>query len=190
MPIKIEIYDLYSQKDIPGDMISPVQTHSANIIEIKTGKESLENCDGIFTSMENNYSLGIKTADCAAICFHDGEKYGIVHAGWRGLVNGIVEKMVYHFDEPTIFVSPVLKEFEIQKDQCWEQIKHKFGTKFFKITENKQIIFQFQKALKSILPRDAMFDEKDTRENKNLASWRRDKNAQRNYTVISNKEGV
>lgn len=186
MAIKIEVYDLYAQVDIYDDIIFPTQTHSTNIIEIKTGKENLENCDGIFTSMKNNYSLGIVTADCAAICFYDKEKYGIIHAGWRGLVNGIIEKMMNIFDKPNIFISPLLEEFEVQKDQCYYKIKNQLGTKFFKIKEDGQIIFQFQKAIRSILSKNAVFDERDTYKNKKLASWRRDRNKQRNYTIISN----
>lgn len=186
MSISIKVYDLKTQDIISNSIIFPIQTHSTNIIEIKTGNENLENCDGIYTSLQNNYSLGVVTADCAAICFYDDERYGIIHVGWRGLVNGIIEKMMGNFYNSNIFVSPLLKEFEIQKDQCYEKIKNKFGTKYFKITGNRRIFFQFQEAIKNILPKNAVFDERDTYKNKNLASWRRDKNKERNYTVISN----
>ncbi len=62
MKIEIEIFDLNSQenKDAFKNVIFPIQTHSSNIIEIKTGREDLQNCDGIFTSSKNKYLLGVK----------------------------------------------------------------------------------------------------------------------------------
>ncbi len=191
MKIKTEIFDLNSQKNksIFKNVIFPIQTHSSNIVEIKTGKENLKNCDGIFTSSKNQYSLGVTTADCAAISFSDDQKYGVIHAGWRGLVNGIIEKMLDKFNNPNIFVSSLLKEFEIKKDDCHKKIENKFGEKYFvvKKEEDKEvIIFQFQKAIKDILPENAIFDSKDTFENKNLASWRRDGKIEGNFTIISN----
>lgn len=193
MSHKIKIFDLHSQRNkiFLENVIFPIQTHSNNIRKIKTGKENLINCDGIYTSNNNNYSLGIKTADCAAICFYDNENYGVIHAGWRGLIGGIIEKMLNNFTNPNIFISPLLNEFEIKKDRCYEEIEKKFGIKYFLIKKdkmnNKIIIFQFQKAIKSVLPKNAVFDSRNTFDNKYLASWRRDKNKERNYTIISNK---
>jgi len=187
---QIKILDLDSQKNKTHlkNVIFPIQTHSNNIIEIKTGKENLENCDGILTSNKNNFFLGIKTADCAAICVYDDKKYGVLHAGWRGLVNGIIEKFLKEFTNPKIFISPLLNEFEIQKDHCYKLIENKFGEKHFRIKKenNKEIIiFKFQKAIEEVLPNNAVFDSRDTFKNKNLASWRRDRNEKRNLTIIS-----
>ena len=191
MEINIKVYDLEEQnnKNIPKNIIFPTQIHSNNIIEIKTGNENLENCDGIFTSNNNYYLLGVKVADCAAICFYDNQKYGIIHVSWRGLINGIIEKMLSKFNNPKIFVSPFLKKFEIQKDDCYEKIKNRFGKKYLLIKKEKNkkiIIFQFQKAIKDILPKNTIFDLRDTFKDNKLASWRRDRNKQRNFTVISN----
>lgn len=159
-------------------------------MEIITGQEDLQNCDGVFTA-QKGLSLGIKTADCAAIAFYDNEKYGIIHAGWRGLVNGIVEKMLKNFTAPHVLVSPLLNEFEIQKDACFDQIENKFGKRYFRtqIKENGEIIvFEFQKALSGLLPNNAIFDSRNTFENRNLASWRRDGNEKRNYTIIRHQK--
>lgn len=190
MKINIKVYDLEEQnnKNMPKNIIFPTQTHSNNIIEIETGNENLENCDGIFTS-NNYYLLGVKVADCAAICFYDNQKYGIIHVGWRGLISGIIEKMLNAFNNPKIFVSPLLKEFEIQKDDCYEKIKNKFGEKYFLIKKEKKkkiIIFQFQKSIKDILPKNTIFDSRDTFKDNKLASRRRDKIKQNNFIVISN----
>jgi len=95
--------------------------------------------------------------------------------------------MLEYFANPKIFVSPILNEFEIQKDFCYEQIKNKFGEKYFYIKKenNKDIIiFKFIEALKSVLPINTIFDSRDTFKNSNLASWRRDGGGKRNYTII------
>lgn len=185
----IKIFDLKNERNINflDGVIFPGQTHSKNIIEITTGGENLQNCDGLITSNINNFSLGVKTADCGAICFYDDKKYGILHVGWRGLVDGIIEKMLDFFIKPKIFVSPLNHKFEIQRDDCYERIKSKFADKYFsliKLNDNDAIIFEFLRALKSVLPKNTNFDLRNTFNNKNLASWRRDHNNYRNYTVI------
>lgn len=140
-----------------NSVILPIQTHSNNIVEIVTGNEDLSNCDGIWTRfhqpplLRGYFELGIKTADCAPIVFWDDNAYGIVHAGWRGLCNGIIEKMLANFEDKSsdpgvnsfndkiqprgqifnIWIGPILPKFEIQKDFCYDEIYAKFGDQFF-----------------------------------------------------------
>ncbi|MCX6807296.1 MAG: polyphenol oxidase family protein [Patescibacteria group bacterium] len=168
---------------LPDGIIIPEQVHGANIIEIKTGLEDISNCDGLWT--ENFMKiLGVKTADCAPICFWQDDRFGIIHVGWRGLVNGIIEKMLVLFDKPNVWVGPFLPKFEIQKDECFKRIKERFSSNF--LLENKdKIIFDLEKAIRSLLP-NADFDGRSTFEDLKLASWRRDKTSSRNVTVIGN----
>ncbi len=162
--------------------IIPTQTHGTRIVEIISGAECLKNCDAIF-SRNTKFTLGIKTADCAPITFHDGEKFGIAHAGWRGLCDGILDEFCDLFNEnANIFVGPFLPRFEIQRDFCFEKIAKKFGEDFF-IFENGKIFFEFQKAIAQVLP-TAKFDERSTFLEKNLASFRRDGGKKRNLTII------
>jgi len=51
--------------------------------------------DGLLTN-GSHIVLGIKTADCLPVLFEDPEKgvIGAIHAGWRGLKAGILEKAV------------------------------------------------------------------------------------------------
>ena len=174
--------------DIPSAIITPQQTHSTNISEIKTGKENLENCDGIWTRQGHNFILGVKTADCAAICFYNKDKYGVIHAGWRGLVDGIVEKMCKTFSlkNTQIWVSPLLPQFEISKDECYDRIHAKFGNQFFlpHPKDDNKAIFDFKSALKSVLPPQATFDPRSTFDTPELASWRRDGHTDRNITIL------
>ncbi|MDQ7022634.1 MAG: polyphenol oxidase family protein [Candidatus Gracilibacteria bacterium] len=194
--MEIKIYSKSEQiknPDFLKGVIIPNQTHSNNIIEIIFGKEDLKNCDGVFTSRENNFKLAIRTADCTAITFIDKYNYGIIHAGWRGLVNGIIEKMLEKFDNPEIFVAPF--------EEIGNTKRFLLGGNIGKILRgvfdhpqpllNKEgsnkIIFNFEKALKSVLGDKAIFDKRDTLEDSDFYSYRRDKTKERNYTILENK---
>jgi copper oxidase (laccase) domain-containing protein len=186
MHYTITVIDLGGKenKNLSEGILLPEQTHSNNIVEIKTGEEDLSNCDGLITRASNTFALGVRTADCASICFYDNKHYGVVHAGWRGVVNGIIEKMLERFTQPTVFVGPFLKRFEIQKDDCYKQLRNKLGNTYF-TQENEKLYFEFEKALASILPKGTAFDGRDTFQDPDLASWRRDHDARRNITCIT-----
>jgi copper oxidase (laccase) domain-containing protein len=185
--MKVETYSPNSE--IPYKVILPKQCHGIKIIEIITGNEDLSECDGVWTK-NKDLILGVQTSDCAPICFSDRDKFGIIHVGWRGLVNGICENIlnIFNSSETDIFVAPMLPEFEIKKDFCYEAINKKFGTKFF-VEKDDKIIFKFKDVISSILP-NAKFDPRSTYKDTQLSSWRRkietDKNPLKsnNTTVV------
>lgn len=74
--------------------VRPFQTHSKNV-EICTREGKLENTDGIVTAAED-LILTVRVADCIPFFLVDMEKkfLGMVHAGWRGVVNGIIPEAV------------------------------------------------------------------------------------------------
>ncbi len=184
--MQIKIFSKSEQEKNPNfleNVIVPNQTHSNNVIEIITWKEDLIDCDGIFTNRKNNFKLAIKTADCSAIVFCDGKRYWIIHVGWRWLLNWIIEKMLEKFDNPKVFVAPFLKSFEIQKDFCYDLLFEKLWDSYFENIDNK-IIFNFEKALKSLLWIKTKFDERDTLDDLNFYSYRRNKTDKRNYTIL------
>jgi len=186
---------------LPKEIILPVQSHSPNIVKIETGLELVTNTDGLWTESKD-FLLGVKTADCAPICLWDDEKFGIVHAGWRGTVNGAIENILLNFETGLqilpknrdrsqnfkIWIGPILPRFEIQKDDCYQQIHHKFGDRFFSkvdLESRSTLIFEFKQCLQFMLPQ-AQFDPRSTLEDSTLASWRRDKHFEngQNVTVI------
>ena len=200
---EIKIQTFKPSEVLPNKVILPQQTHGAKVVKIQTGLENLESCDGMWSESEN-FLLGVKTADCAPICLWNDTQFGILHAGWRGTVNGAIENMLQAFEfelgsnspsRPSrdgvqnypgmaIWVGPLLPRFEIQKDRCFQQIHTKFGDRFF-TKNNGKIMFEFKHCLQFLLP-NAQFDTRSTSEDSTLASWRRDKRFPKgqNVTVI------
>ena len=72
----------------------PHQTHSTNVLFVNSAGE-FENCDGLITA-NPNIVLSLQTADCIPIFLYDKSTAarGLVHAGWRGVVGGIVSNAI------------------------------------------------------------------------------------------------
>lgn len=169
---------------VRADVVIPKLSHGTNIVTIASGNENVEDCDALIT--ENHaVSLGIRTADCAPVCFSDGEKIGIAHIGWRGLCLGLIEKMIDQFDVSnlSVYVAPFLHSFEIQKDFCYGQIIQEFGERYIEQDSGK-LVFNFKDAIGSLLPSQTVFDTRDTTD-LSFPSYRRDKTAERFVTVVS-----
>ncbi|MCE9599097.1 MAG: polyphenol oxidase family protein [Spirochaetia bacterium] len=84
--------------------------------------------DALYTSL-SGVCLLIRTADCLPLFFVAESKQnstvGIIHAGWRGIVAGIIERMLEHLKETigpiercTIAPGPCIsgKNYEVSKD--------------------------------------------------------------------------
>ncbi len=91
---------LSKQLNLPSEPVWLEQTHSSNIISIDTSAENVI-ADGSFTA-EQNKVCAIMTADCVPILFCDakGTKIAAIHAGWKGICGGIIEKAVNEFSNP------------------------------------------------------------------------------------------
>ena len=109
----------------PNELVIPKQTHSTNVSFVKSVKP-IENCDGVFTD-KKDIVCSIQVADCMPIYFaHSSQNvYGLVHAGWRGLVYGILESTSqlilendYKLHDFEIFIGPSIQKccFEIRDD--------------------------------------------------------------------------
>lgn len=76
------------------------QTHSVNLfgvglpahVGLPSYTEEAQGDGFVFSRSESKGAFAITTADCLAIAMISGEWGALVHAGWRGLAAGIVEK--------------------------------------------------------------------------------------------------
>jgi copper oxidase (laccase) domain-containing protein len=168
---------------VRSNILIPRLTHGSHVVIVRSGKEKLTDCDALITQ-NPELSLGIRTADCAPICFSDGMNIGIAHVGWRGLSLGLIEKMLPHFDTDTLttYVGPFLHVFEIQKDSCYDQLNQKFVDYIER--QPDKLIFRFKDAILSLLPL-ATFDSRSTETDTSLPSYRRDKKGGHITTAVS-----
>ncbi|MFK8027423.1 MAG: peptidoglycan editing factor PgeF [Gammaproteobacteria bacterium] len=71
------------------------QTHSSIVLNATHIDADVNEADASFT-MKKGVACAVLTADCLPILFSDanGECVGATHAGWRGLVGGVVENTI------------------------------------------------------------------------------------------------
>jgi YfiH family protein len=78
----------------PGKLVFCKQIHSTRVETVTTPwlPSMRPEADGLVTK-EKNILLGVMTADCAPVLFHDAENQviGAAHAGWKGALGGIME---------------------------------------------------------------------------------------------------
>jgi YfiH family protein len=123
------------------------QVHGVEIVSLETLPAE---ADGMVSSWDElNQPLAIKTADCMPIVI-EGEK-GVVflHAGWRGLADGILKRPEISLINPQrAFIGPSIHVccFEVTPD-----FKDNFkGSEFFRESEGK-LFFDLQLEAKKIL---------------------------------------
>ncbi len=101
------------------------QTHST----ITMDAANIE-ADASFTTSKN-IACAVLTADCLPLLFSDdnGECIGATHAGWRGLVDGVIENTIHvmsHYIKPThVWLGPAIgpQSFEVGEDVFKDYIK-------------------------------------------------------------------
>lgn len=89
---------------LPGPGVHVRQVHGAVIHEPThaNGTNECPEADGILWNGSGPLALHIKTADCLPIIIGDVRhpfRYAVLHAGWRGLVAGIIGQGVARFQE-------------------------------------------------------------------------------------------
>jgi YfiH family protein len=79
----------------PAKIFTLEQTHSAEVIFIDKTSDSTKpkKGDALITN-QKDVVIGVRTADCLPILVYDrkAEVVAAIHAGWRGLVGGVVQK--------------------------------------------------------------------------------------------------
>ena len=130
-------------------LLVPNQIHSSNVkICLSPGK--VPNCDGTFTN-QSNIVCSIQVADCLPIYFAHRSKllFGLIHAGWRGLVNDIIlasglllKKCNYNLSDFEVVIGPSIQNccFEVGED-----IIHNFHKRHFRTLNYNKFKVDLQK---------------------------------------------
>jgi YfiH family protein len=76
------------------------QVHGNHInVAITTTESVVPDADASYTRQQD-IVLAVMVADCLPVllCAEDGQEVAVVHAGWRGLASGIIERAVKEFE--------------------------------------------------------------------------------------------
>lgn len=79
------------------NLVTMSQVHSSNVTMVTENEKEkrIPECDGLLTK-DKNVILATVTADCVPFMVYDEKKciYGAVHAGYKGIINGVVEETI------------------------------------------------------------------------------------------------
>ena len=108
--------------DLPSDPVWLNQTHSSICVDAALTNTLIE-ADASYTS-NAGIVCGIMTADCLPVFVSktNGTKVGIAHAGWRGLISGVIENLIKSFnsdgDSLLVHLGPAISKnsFEVGEE--------------------------------------------------------------------------
>ena len=111
---------LAQQAKMPSAPIWLNQTHSTVVAQVSDPTTQVLDADGVFTS-SSQVVCSAMTADCLPVLLTNtqGTQVAAVHAGWRGLANGIVENALELFSgEVMAWLGPAIgpQAFEVGED--------------------------------------------------------------------------
>ncbi|MCL9781356.1 peptidoglycan editing factor PgeF [Vibrio sp. S4M6] len=111
---------LVNAAELPCSPIWLNQTHSTHVLEINQSTNNVFDADGTYTS-QSDIVCCVMTADCLPVLLTntDGSQVSAVHAGWRGLVGGILENAVAKMHgEIMAWIGPAIgpEAFEVGDD--------------------------------------------------------------------------
>ncbi|MEO0289237.1 MAG: polyphenol oxidase family protein [candidate division WOR-3 bacterium] len=96
--------------------------------------------DGLF-SEDKNYALYLLTADCYNIFFttDNGKIFGCLHAGWKGIIEGIVEESLKFFrnDTKTLVLQGICDKHFIVEEDVKNLFLKRFGESYIKHFDKK-----------------------------------------------------
>lgn len=100
-----------------GHLIFVRQVHGAGVLEITEPVESAE-ADALVSS-SFDLALGVLVADCVPVLLVDARssRFGVAHAGWRGLHAGVLASALSHFervDTVHAFIGPRISARQYQ----------------------------------------------------------------------------
>lgn len=87
--------ELYKLLELPCEPTWLYQSHSSKVLRLYEDTTFNKNADASYTTVDNKVCV-VLTADCLPllICAKDGTVVSAIHAGWRGLADGIIETTI------------------------------------------------------------------------------------------------
>lgn len=192
LALKIDKFLFEVYPDHPSfDFKEVNQVHGTNIEDV-SNTEAKASADGMISSLPLTIPLVIKTADCLPIASVGKSAVALIHAGWKGLADGILESSKLRAISPTSFIiGPHIHSCCFEVSAGFEN-QFKSGEQYISTIENKYYFNLTKLAvdiIKKIYPTAKIEVTQtctacDTRYN----SYRRNKTTVRNYNVLKAEE--
>ena len=148
---------LKKKYDLPSEPQWISQVHSSKCIDA-ANIDSIIEADASFTS-KVGVVCAIMTADCLPVFISnkDGTKVGLAHAGWRGLISGVIENLIKSFnsdgDNLLVHLGPAISKesFEVGEEvrRLYLAENNNFERSF--MTKNNKIFLDLYDAARVIL---------------------------------------
>jgi len=91
------------QLSLPAEPIWLEQVHGINVVDVRTipADDTIVIADGSYSD-QFGHVCAVMTADCLPLllCDQQGTQVAAIHAGWRGLSEGIIEQALTMFHSP------------------------------------------------------------------------------------------
>ncbi|HJR44034.1 MAG TPA: peptidoglycan editing factor PgeF [Actinomycetota bacterium] len=78
----------------PGSVRFARQIHGADVLEVTSADPTVAGEADVLVTSEPGVTIGILTADCTPVVLAGPDGVAVAHAGWRGLVAGVIEAAV------------------------------------------------------------------------------------------------
>ena len=150
--------------------------------------------------MYKRQALGVLTADCLPIALskNDGSEFAMLHAGWKGLLSGVIESTLTSFtkgcSDVSAWIGPSIsqKNYEVGNDLYESFIDKDYGSESNFIEKGyDKWLFSLHGEAKRILGKyDINVDVSSecTFESESLFSYRRDQTENRILSIIWRNE--
>ena len=190
--------DFTQFEDIPIQYMNQVHGNKLETI-FSHSSFPVDETDSLFSST-SNLALGVLTADCLPIALskNDGSEFAILHAGWKGLLSGVIESTLTTFtkgcSDVSAWIGPSisLKNYEVGNDLYESFIDKDDGSESNFIEKGHgKWLFSLHGEAKRILGKydiNADFSSECTFESESLFSYRRDQTENRILSIIWRNE--
>ncbi len=192
-------FSLPEYKGLPIQYMNQVHGTSVQVINDYV-YEPIENTDALFTN-SSKVSLAIMSADCLpiAIANSEGTEIALIHAGWRGLASGIIDKTLKMFDldnsKLKAWLAPCIsqKEYEVGIDvyDAFTTLDEESVNSFKKINSVKWLLDMKDQATRILERSEVSVSQSNycTYNDEELFySYRRDKTDKRVLTLLWRKD--
>lgn len=188
---KLNVMNLQKQLSIKNIALMN-QSHS-NIVHELVDYKNYINSDSLFT-YNKSIACAVITADCLPILITNkvGNFIGCIHAGWKGLANGIIENFFKKFQNSNksdfkVLIGPSISKNRYEVDQSILDLFPEYS-KYFTYNNNGKYNMDLRLIANEILSRQGISDVTIscacTYDNQQFFSYRRNKTTRRFISLI------